>query len=166
MAVIYITQGEEAVSDRREAVISTILGSCVSVCLWDPRAGVGGMNHLLLPELASASHGLDTVGAVAMERMINRMVRLGAERAGLRAKIFGGGSMLSGLTDIGERNAAFARDYIRAEAIPCDAESTGGRQARQVRFSPSTGTARQRFVQHAPELRPVTAPKEHGVELF
>ena len=80
MRQVYIAQGEDAVSDDPNIVISTVLGSCVSVCLWDRVALVGGMNHLLLPELKNSSGEIDTVGAISMERLINRMVRLGAAR--------------------------------------------------------------------------------------
>ena len=166
MRLLYIAQGEEAVSSSDGVVISTVLGSCVSICLWDEDVGVGGMNHLLLPELASDAGALNSVGAIAMERLINRMVREGADRRRLRAKLFGGGSMLSGLTDIGARNARFGRNYLVREAIPCEAESTGGEKARRIKFWPSTGRVRQRFVEEAPALKPAKDPEFHEVELF
>lgn len=166
MKLIYITQGEEAVSDDRSVVISTVLGSCVSFCIWDPENGVGGMNHLLLPDMVGDAGGVDSAGAIAMERLINGMVRCGADRRRLNAKLFGGGSMLAGLTDIGARNAEFGRAYLRREGIPCVGESTGGRNARRVKFWPSTGRAQQRFVEEAPSLKPVKRPSLHDVELF
>lgn len=162
----YIAQGEDAVADSETMIISTILGSCVSVCLWDPAARVGGMNHLLLPELKEAGNPMNTTGAVAMERLINRMVRLGAERTLLRAKLFGGSSMLSGMTDIGERNIAFARRYLSVEGIPCDAESVGGDRARRIRFWPASGAVRQKLVDQAPELVPAPVVMANEVELF
>ena len=166
MKNVYIAQGEEAISADEDVVISTVLGSCVSVCLWDPEARVGGMNHLLLPELASGPGGVDSAGAIAMERLINRMVKKGAERQRLRAKVFGGASMLAGLTDIGARNAAFAEAYLKLESIPCDAASTGGTSARRVKFTPVTGQARQKYVKEAPVLEPATTIVQHEVELF
>ena len=117
MNSIYITQGESAVGNTEDVVITTILGSCISICLWDPDAGVGGMNHLLLPSLVGTD-GL-SAGAVDLDLLINKMMPLGALRPRLRAKLFGGSSMLQGRTDIGSRNAEFGRDYLRNENIPC-----------------------------------------------
>lgn len=165
-AMIYIAQGEDAVGASDDMVISTILGSCISVCLWDPVRRVGGMNHLLLPEMRQAGPGLDTAGAIAMERLINRLVKMGAERARLRAKLFGGSSMLSGLTDIGARNANFGRNYLITENIPCDSESLGGTLARKLRFWPASGAVKQKFVEEAPALtEPIRFP-QNDVELF
>ena len=164
--MIYIAQGEDAVGSNEDMVISTILGSCISVCLWDPVKRVGGMNHLLLPEMRQVGPGLDTAGAIAMERLINRLVKLGAERSRLRAKLFGGSSMLSGLTDIGARNANFGRNYLMAENIPCDGESVGGTLARKLRFWPASGAARQKFVEEAPALTEPIRFDQNDVELF
>ena len=162
----YIHQGEFAVGSEPEAIISTVLGSCVSICLWDPEARVGGMNHMLLPE---AHHPLQNLsaGAVDMERMINALVHLGGDRRRLRAKVFGGASMLQGMTDIGRRNAVFAETYLNREGIRCDAVSTGGDLARQIRFWPESGAARQRLVRENVPLktRPVV-DQGHEVELF
>lgn len=166
MRQIYISQGEEAYSAEEDVVISTVLGSCIAMCFWDPQARVGGMNHLLLPELSSGADGIDSVGAVAVERLINQMVRCGAVRDRLRAKLFGGASMLSGMTEIGSRNSAFARDYLEREGIACDAESTGGTRARRIQFRPACGSVRQRFVKEAPPLRSAHVPTENGLELF
>ena len=166
MNLLFISQGEEAVSSSDDTIISTVLGSCVSICLWDAEGGFGGMNHLLLPDLVSDSDAVNSVGAIAMERLINLMVREGADRRRLRAKLFGGGSMLSGLTDIGARNAEFANTYLLREAIPCEAESTGGHRARRIRFWPKTGRVRQRFVGQAPDLKPIEEPELHGVEML
>ena len=165
MTPIYITQGEQAVGLDPEMVVSTILGSCISICLWDPVAGVGGMNHLLLPELRAEGHAL-SAGAVDMDRLINKMMPLGAERSRLRAKLFGGSSMLSGRTDIGVRNSAFGREYLRNEGIPCEAENTGGPRARRIRFWPATGKAQMRFVDEAPEIPKVRVIERNDVELF
>lgn len=163
--MIHISQGEHAVGSAPEAVLTTTLGSCVAVCLWDKRAGVGGMNHMLLPEAADA-HGLDTAGAVAMERLINDLVREGGVRSALAAKVFGGASMLRGVTDIGARNVAFARAYLAAEGIRCEAEDTGGERARRVRFHPASGAAQVRRVRRASAPIFTTGVAANGVELF
>lgn len=164
MSTVYITQGENAVGRDPEMVISTILGSCVSVCLWDPDAGVGGMNHLLLPNQIG-SDGL-SAGAVDLDLLINKMMPLGALRPRLRAKLFGGSSMLKGRTDIGQRNAEFGRAYLSNERIPCDAENVGGVNARRIRFWPATGKVQMKLVEEAPELEPEKPVQKNDVELF
>jgi len=166
MTKLYIAQGEDAVGTDQDLVINTILGSCISICLWDPVAGVGGINHLLLPELKNDGGELSTSGAVDMDRLINKMMPLGALRPRLRGKLFGGSSMLSGRTDIGERNAAFGRNYLKNEGIPCDAVSVGGSKARKLRFWPATGAAQVKFVEDAPMLAPVKREQPNDVELF
>ena len=163
---IYITQGEDAVASDPDTVITTILGSCISICLWDSEAGVGGMNHLLLPSMRAQGDPLNTSGAVAMERLVNQMVHLGAQRARLRAKLFGGSSMLEGRTDIGARNAEFGESYLKAEGIPCDVVNTGGTKARKLRYYPATGVAQMKLVEQAPALAPVKTEASNDVELF
>lgn len=165
MSSVYITQGETAVGSDKDMVISTILGSCISICLWDPVAGVGGMNHLLLPGQMTGNDETST-GAVAMDRLINQMMPLGAERPRLHGKLFGGSSMLQGRTDIGSRNAEFGRNYLRNENIPCDAEDVGGNRARRLRFCPGTGVVHLKFVEEAPVLVEPKTEEAHGVELF
>ena len=165
MSSIYIAQGEIAVGKADDMVISTILGSCISICLWDPIACVGGMNHLLLPGMQSdGTHS--SSGAVAMDKLINEMMPLGAERPRLRAKLFGGSSMLSGRTDIGARNAEFGRSYLKNENIPCDAESLGGTKARRLRYTPANGVAKVKFVEEAPMLETPKVEEPQEVELF
>ena len=156
-AVIYITQGEQAIGRRDFDVIATTLGSCIAVCLWDPVAGVGGMNHVLLPEVPPDRPSMGNVGAAAMDRLVNALLKAGADRSRLRAKLFGGASMIAGFSDIGQRNAAFAKGWLVADGIPCESESTGGRLARQIRFWPATGRAQMKLVDGVAD--PVTLPK-------
>ncbi|NNE89101.1 MAG: chemotaxis protein CheD [Silicimonas sp.] len=163
---IYIAQGEDAVASDPNVMITTILGSCISICLWDEAAGVGGMNHLLLPGLLAQGDPLNTSGAIAMERLINEMVHHGAMRARMRAKLFGGSSMLHGRTDIGSRNAEFGRTYLKVEGIPCDAENVGGTKARKLRYFPATGVAQMKLVDEVPVLAPVKPEEANDVELF
>ena len=161
----YISQGEEAIGTSDDDVISTILGSCVAVCLWDPLAKIGGMNHLLVPY--QKQNGLDaTTGAVAIEQLINRMIHHGAMRKRLRAKVFGGANMRSGNSDIGGRNAEFVRNYLQVEGIPCEAESLGGILARNIQFKPATGEVTQKFVQELPETKSANPVRGNDVELF
>ncbi len=168
--VLHVIQGTFEVSKDPEIVMSTILGSCVAVCLFDPDAKVGGMNHYLLAE----GHGSDSVryGVNAMELLINGMLKKGADRSRLRAKVFGGGRMMQGMFDIGADNAAFAREFLGREGIPIDGESLGGDRGRRIRFWPTSGRARQLLLGKAeaiPAEPPKSAPQPvegSGVELF
>ena len=163
----YIAQGEQAVGQEPTAVITTTLGSCVAVCLWDPDGHVGGMNHILLPDEEGSWSRLNNLGGTAMDRLVNALVKTGAERGRLRAKVFGGAAMIAGLSDIGQRNAAFVLEYLDRETIPCDAKSVGGRSARQVKFWPHGGRVQQRFVSEFREpAHVVPAASGNGVELF
>jgi len=146
----YVTRGEEA--------ISTVLGSCISACACDPVKKVGGMNHFMLPEDASTgpnnwldpSIGLATrYGSYAMESLINDLLKLGATRERLEIKVFGGGRVLSGVTDVGARNIAFVRSYLQLEGYRILAEDLGGTQPRKVIYFPTTGRVKMR------RLRPV-----------
>lgn len=166
MSSVYITQGEHAVGRDQDMVITTILGSCVSVCLWDPVAKVGGMNHLLLPDMKQDNANV-TAGAADMDLLINRMLPHGAERSRLRAKLFGGSSMLRGRTDIGSRNIEFGRRYLKTEGIPCDAEDVGGTDARRLKFWPASGVARMLRVKNTiPEPEVEKPANGNDVELF
>ncbi|MDQ7069581.1 MAG: chemotaxis protein CheD [Rhodobacterales bacterium] len=144
--MVNITQGEFAVGDRPESIISTVLGSCVSVCLWDPKVGIGGMNHILVAQMGTGVVGCDSAGVNAMELVINAIVKMGASRSNLHSKIFGGAKMIAGLSDVGRKNAVFAEEFLASEGIPCVGKSTGGIAARQIRFYPYGGKVLQKTV--------------------
>lgn len=163
---VYIAQGEQATGGGEDDVIATTLGSCVAVCLWDPTLRRGGMNHILLPDLDTDWPWLQNIGATAMDKLVNALLKEGALKSRLRAKVFGGSAMIAGLTNIGERNAAFVLDYLNRERIPIDGQSTGGTVARQVRFWPMTGLAKQKFVTLEREEAPPKRYPANGVELF
>ena len=164
----YIVQGEHAVGTRPTQVISTILGFCVAVCLWDETAGIGGMNHILLPDDAGGRIGALSFGASDMERLVNALLKEGADRRRFQAKMFGGAAIVAGLSDIGARNASFVRGFLKADGIPLVSDSVGGTRARQVRFWPQSGRAQVRFVGHGEVVEPVPAPapRANAVELF
>ncbi|QXE90867.1 histidine kinase [Geomonas subterranea] len=138
-----------------EAVaITTLLGSCVSVCLYDLELGVGGMNHFMLPELVQggsatpcsgacddSSGNCARYGACAMRRLLEQLELLGANRRRLAAKIFGAGRVMESSTDIGGNNAAFAVDYLKKQGIPIIASDLGECCPRKVIFFPKTGRA-------------------------
>lgn len=154
---VKILPGEYYVT-RNDEAISTVLGSCISACVRDPERNVGGMNHFMLPEDVSCSPnnwldpavGLATrYGSYAMESLVNDLLKLGATREHLEIKLFGGGRVLLGVTDVGARNIAFIREYIRLEGYRIAAEDMGGTQPRKVVYFPASGRAKMR------RLRPV-----------
>lgn len=144
---IHVVQGDYAVSDRENTILTTILGSCVSTCICDPIARVGGMNHFLLPGNGSGDTQSIRYGLYAMELLINGLLKMGASKNRLAAKLFGGASMSDGFGRIGEANGKFAVDFLANEGIPCIAQSLGGTNARRIRFTPTTGYAQQLIVQ-------------------
>ena len=145
--ILQVVQGEFRVSHRPDEEMSTLLGSCVAACIWDEARGIGGMNHFLLAQAQARTTERDNrYGVHAMEMLINGLLRAGAERQALRAKLFGGAKIAANLRDIGASNAEFARGYLRTEGIPCIAESLGGHQARRITFHPVTGRARQLLI--------------------
>ncbi|WP_136440738.1 chemotaxis protein CheD [Pacificoceanicola onchidii] len=145
--LVNVIQGDFMISDDPEVVLTTVLGSCIAVCLYDPEKQVGGMNHFLLPEGEGSDTSDVRYGANAMELLINGLLKAGADRDLLEAKIFGGAKMMGNLRNIGESNAVFAHQFLRDESIPCIAESVGGTAARRIRFWPTTGLVRQLTVQ-------------------
>ena len=118
----------------------TTLGSCIAACLWDREAKVGGMNHFMLPE---GDAGLGRYGSYAMELLINEMMKHGASRATMEAKLFGGGQVTNGMTsmNIGERNTAFVVEYLKTERIPIMSKDVLGIHPRKVCFLPASGKA-------------------------
>ncbi|MDO7644131.1 MAG: chemoreceptor glutamine deamidase CheD [Reinekea forsetii] len=135
----------EYFATRDNTLIVTVLGSCVSVCLSDAKLKIGGMNHFLLPNDSSVNHDIlgDSAryGGYAMEILINHMLKLGARRSSLVAKIFGGGNVLRGITatQVGQRNANFVQDYLKTERIAILASDLLENYPRKVYFFPATG---------------------------
>ncbi len=125
--------------------MSTVLGSCISTCLWDPALRIGGMNHFMLPgdngTVASPVARSARFGVYAMELLINDMLKLGAERRRLVAKVFGGGRLLRGFgtLDVGGRNCAFVLEFLKTEGIPVLAQDLLDNYPRKVHFSPESG---------------------------
>ncbi len=141
-----ITQGQRFVSNNPNAILATLLGSCVSCCLWDEFAQVGGMNHLLLAsKMRQFDDGMRDVGSADMELLINDIIKKGGHRSRLQAKVFGGAEVLLKKTGIGKENAMFVLDYLRQEGIPCISASVGGRHARGLKFWPTSGRVILRF---------------------
>lgn len=128
----------------KDMMIVTVLGSCVSACLRDRVSGVGGMNHFMLPDSGDGDSPVSAsmrYGTYAMEVLINELLKAGARRENLEAKVFGGGNVLRGFVaiNVGERNAQFVRNYLRVEGIRCVAEDLNDIHPRKVYFFPRTG---------------------------
>ncbi len=169
---IHVVQGEYFVTDDSHTVLTTLLGSCVAACIRDPKTGVGGMNHFLLPGDEN-SDGL-RYGVQSMELLVNGLLQRGAQRNRLEAKLFGGGRVMGGLSDIGDQNAKFAERFLRDEGINYTGGSLGGDLARRIQFWPSNGRARQLFLSPTEAVlvqergaKPVAPVQDDGqVELF
>lgn len=173
MRRIPIVQGEHRVVAEPGVVISTLLGSCVAVCLQDPVARVGGMNHFLLGEPGAdctvGRNDMQRYGVHAMELLINAMMQNGASRGRLRAHLYGGANIIAGLGGIGSSNAAFARQFMETEGIEVGRCELGGTRARKVEFMPYEGRVRATTVADAPppEIKPRPVAVTMGdVELF
>ncbi len=127
---------------RDEYVVTTVLGSCVSVCLWDPASGIGGINHYMLPLWNGDGLASPRYGNIAIAKLIEKMLDLGADRDRLRAKVFGGGDVLkvtSAFMNIGARNVTIAQDILRDERIPIISADTGGQNGRKLLYNTRTG---------------------------
>lgn len=127
------------------AMVSTILGSCVAVCLWDRDAGVGGVNHFLLPANPSRGASDARYGNTAMARLIEMMVERGASVRHMVAKIVGGASVLNVYSatrrSIGEQNVIVAREFLERLEITVAGDQTGGRRGRKLLFHTGNGNA-------------------------
>ncbi|MFD1914430.1 chemotaxis protein CheD [Halodurantibacterium flavum] len=167
--LIHVLQGEYRLSNRPGDMLSTLLGSCVAACVYDPVTGVGGMNHFLLPDGGLGDKASLRYGVNSMEQMINALLKSGADRRRMEAKIFGGGRMLPGLRNIGQDNIEFARWFLNGESIRITSENVGGTQGRKLRFWPVTGQAQVQLMQPheaPPPQRPRLAADDGAVELF
>ncbi len=140
---VHITQGEAYVTDKKDEMLTTILGSCVAGCIRDPVRGIGGMNHFLLPEGGEDDRDAMRYGVNAMELLINEILKKGGDRSRLEAKLFGGANVISAMSGIGSRNAEFARRFLANEGIPVIGGDVGGSNPRRVQYWPATGRARQ-----------------------
>jgi chemotaxis protein CheD len=129
----YVTKGGE--------VITTVLGSCVSTCLRDAVVGIAGLNHFMLPSQGGSYQSGDALryGCFAVERLINELIKYGARRERLEIKVFGGGKVIAGMSDVGLKNINFIHEYFNTEGLSIDAEDTGGAWARRVRYYTGSG---------------------------
>lgn len=131
--------------DGPDVVLTTVLGSCVSACIWDAGAKLGGMNHFMLPDGVKEADPTGLAGRYgvhAMELLINELLKCGARRSSLVAKVFGGGNVMASFTlNVGERNANFVRQFLATEGIRIMAEDLLDSHPRRVAFFPASGRA-------------------------
>ena len=146
---VKIMPGEYYYSGEEE-YIATTLGSCVAACIWDEKHKIGGMNHFMLP-LTDKDHSEVTWGSLpteatrygnyAMEFLINELLKHGGEKSEFQVKLFGGGKVLEGAGNVGERNIQFVLDYVKSENLNLISQDLGDRYSRKVLFDPLTGRA-------------------------
>jgi chemotaxis protein CheD len=146
---VKVLPGEYFVTSEN-MVICTVLGSCIAACLWDRALNIGGMNHFMLPE-GDSSDISGRYGSYAMEVLINEMIKLGARRESMQAKIFGGGQVMANFTtmNVGERNTDFVTQYLQTERIPIVSEDVLDIYPRKVVYFPATGKAMVKRLAHA-----------------
>lgn len=147
-------------ADKEPHVVTTILGSCVAVCLWDPVLGQGGINHYMLPLWNGQGLASPRYGNIAIERLVERLVALGSRKENLKAKVFGGGEVLDTNLDsfhIGQRNIKIAMEMLADYGIPVIAQSVGGKQGRKIEFTTSTGEVRQKYIQRTIDSKEKTS---------
>ncbi len=146
---VKVLPGEYFVSNE-EIMIMTVLGSCISACIWDGRARAGGMNHFMLPD-GDGGDGGGRYGSYAMELLINQMLKMGARRETMQAKVFGGAQVMAGFTsmNVGERNTKFVLEYLATERIPVVSQDVLDIHPRKVCFFPVSGKALVKRLAHS-----------------
>ncbi|MFM9891031.1 MAG: hypothetical protein ACKVOE_10435 [Rickettsiales bacterium] len=178
--VVKIFSGDWHVSTEPGEMLATILGSCVSACVRDPFAGIGGMNHFLLPgderetkEMSDAAR----YGVFAMESLINGILNAGGRKDRLEFKVFGGGNVINNSARIGSKNATFIRQFLRNEGYRITSEDLEGEHPRRLHYFPSTGRVMMRLLRRREDMivldeearytkKIAAAPVEGEIELF
>lgn len=146
---VKVLPGEYFVSGD-DMLIMTVLGSCIAACIWDPQTRTGGMNHFMLPD-GDSMDVTGRYGSYAMELLINALLKRGARRENLQAKIFGGAQVMHNFTtlNVGERNTEFVRQYLRTERIALVSQDVMDIHPRKVCYFPTTGKAMVKRLAHA-----------------
>lgn len=176
--VVKLFSGDWYVSRDNEMLV-TILGSCVAACIRDPIAGVGGINHFLLPgdEAITSMSDAARYGVYAMEKLINDILKAGGRKDRLEIKVFGGGNVINNSARIGSKNAAFIREFLRREGFRIASEDLEGDFPRRVHYFPMTGKVMIRKLRRREDMSVVEAeaqykrtilekPVEGNIELF
>jgi chemotaxis protein CheD len=141
-------------AQKEACMVTTVLGSCISVCLWDPVSRTGGINHYMLPLWNGEGLPSPKYGNIAIRKLIDKMLALGCKKENLQAKVFGGGAVLqtsSGLLNVGERNIALAEDMLGDEKIPIISRAVGGSYGRKLVFCTGAGEVLVKKIQRSME---------------
>jgi chemotaxis protein CheD len=148
--MVKVFPGEFYVTSKPDEVLVTVLGSCVSACIRDPRRGIGGMNHFMLAEGHAGGWGGHAesarFGNFAMEKLINELLKAGCSRDSLEIKVFGGGNVIDSRNAVGTDNAEFVLHYLEAEGLRCVARDLGGQLPRRIQYLPATGKVIRRLL--------------------
>lgn len=182
--ILKVLPGDYRLTDKPGEMLVTVLGSCVSACIRDPKSGLGGMNHFMLPagESPNSWGGLEAAfryGNFAMEKLINEIIKSGCAREELEIKLFGGANVSNILSDVGERNVRFVRHYLKNEGLSITAEDLGGDKPRRIHYTPETGKVQRLLLRRADDSQLVgreeqqyqktiikPKPTEGDIELF
>jgi chemotaxis protein CheD len=150
MWMVKVFPGEYYLTRKQDEMIVTVLGSCVSACIRDPAAGIGGMNHFMLAQNTTGGWGNDLrsarFGNFAMEKLINELIKSGCKRERLEVKVFGGGNVTDSSNEVGTDNAEFVLRYLQAEGLRCAAQDLGGSHPRRIHYYPQTGRVVRRLL--------------------
>lgn len=147
--IVKVFPGEYYVTSKADEVLVTVLGSCVSACIRDPRLGIGGMNHFMLAEGSRGGWGADQstrYGNFAMEKLINELLKAGCSRETMEIKVFGGGNVTDTNNLVGTQNAEFVLRYLRDEGLRYAAQDLGGQQPRRIHYYPASGRVVRRLL--------------------
>lgn len=163
---VKVKPGEFYISGS-DMVITTVLGSCISACIYDPNAGFGGINHFMLP---AGTHDEDLYrssryGLFAMEQLVNELMKLGCQRSSMQVKLTGGGDMMGGMISIGQQNIDFILNYISEEGLRLLASDLGGDQARRVAYFPMEGRMLVNKLDHREDQRLIEEERSYRVDV-
>jgi len=170
MTVVKLMTGDCYVTAEPREMLVTILGSCVSVCMRDPVAGIGGMNHILLPGSKESGKHHDPgfsnrFGAYAMEDLINKILKLGGKKDRLEVKVFGGGNVIKNSAMIGTKNINFVMDFLKNEGLAVSSKDVGGTAPRRIHYFPDTGKTMMRVLKRKDDLQIVEEEKKYQTTL-
>jgi len=148
--MVKVFPGEFHIARKADETLVTVLGSCVSACIRDPRTGIGGMNHFMLPSGEADAWGgasqSTRYGNFAMEKLINELIKAGCSRDSMEIKVFGGGNVTTSSSMVGTKNANYVLRYLQAEGLKCAVQDLGGDYPRRIQYSPATGRVVRRLL--------------------
>ena len=137
-------------ASKTPTLVSTILGSCIAVCFWDPTLKIGGINHFMLPFWNGQGLASPKYGNIAIDRLMEKMISMGSNPKSIKAKVFGGGEVIETNIKqfhIGDRNIQIAFERLEELKIPVISQSVGGKLGRKIQFNTETGEVKHKFIQ-------------------